>query len=194
MKLKYIKTFETFSAEDEKVPSAGVNADMNDFNNAENQIKDFNSRKSALLTIYKTYKEDDKKSSSIPIDLYNKLLSAKFIESGDKNKIQFLNPLFTIYSEICEKTRELSNLNGTLANKKKEITDKQKAISDKSIDTETANKDIQNLNKDMSDITKNLSEINKTISDLQKNSTDQLNKINKNLQDSKKRIDNLDKK
>lgn len=192
MKLKYIKTFETFSDEDQKA-SLGVNADMNSFNDTENNIKDFNSRKSAFMSIYDTYKEDDKETS-MQTDLYNKLLSAKFIKAGDKNKIQFLNPLFTIYSEVCQKTRDLKNMNETLANKRKEVVDKQKAISDKSIDTVTANKDIQNINKDIVDITKKLVDVNKNISDLQKNSNDQLTNMTKTLQDSKKRIDDLDKK
>ena len=69
--MKYLKTFETFDVKKEN-PGLEIGSDMNNFNDSEKWLKDFNTRKNAFVTIYNTYKEDANPSDNIPQDLYNK--------------------------------------------------------------------------------------------------------------------------
>ena len=190
--MKYIKTFEKFDVLKEK-PPVEIASDMNTFNDNENWIKDFNTRKNQLMNIYKTYKEDATPTEATSTDLYNKLVSGKYIKpSNVKAKIVFNNPLFTIYSEICKKTRELNNINGTLQQKQNELIEKQRAVAANEIDRETANTDVENINNDIQAKTDQLSQIKKDITNLQKASKDDFTDRIKNLTTSKTRITKLD--
>lgn len=185
--MKFIKRFEQFDINKEK-PPVDIGTDMNNFNGSENNIKDFNTKKNTLLNIYMTYKPDQNPSTGTPVDLYQKLLSAKFIKPGEKT-ISFINPIFAIYSEFCSKKRQAQDITNTIEQKKKGISDTQANVTDK----DTANTDIENLNKDIQDQTNKLNLLNKEISDLQKSSQKQITDNVKNLETSKKRITNLDK-
>ena len=190
--MKYFKSFEAFDIKKEN-PPLEVGSDMNNFNDSEKWVKDFNSRKSLLDSIYINYKEDATPSDSIPLDLYNKLVSGKFIAPNNvKTKITFLNPLFTIYAEISKKNRELKNINSTIESKKKELGDKQTTLNSNGGDKETLNNDIENLNNDIKTQLDSINNIKKEINDLQKSSTTNLNNMIKNLQTSKNRINKLD--
>ena len=189
--MKYLKTFETFDVKKEN-PGLEIGSDMNNFNDSEKWLKDFNTRKNAFVTIYNTYKEDANPSDNIPQDLYNKLLSSKFIkENSDKSKIVFLNPLFNLYSELCKKTREVKNVTSTLEQKKKDLIEKQNSIKNNDGDRETANKDIETSTNDVKELNDSLVKINTEINNLRKSSNDEINKYTKSLTDSKKRIDTL---
>ena len=184
--MKYLKRFEKFDLKDKPVDVA---TDMNTFNSSEENIKDFNSKKSALLNIYLTYQQDATPTDATPTDLYRKLLSGKFIKPGNVNsKIIFTNPLFAVYSEYCAKSRELKNISGTLDQKKQELEAKQ---GDTSGDAETRNNDIQTLNNDIQDKMKSLDQLKRDISSLQKSASDQIKSSTTNLDGAKKRITQL---
>lgn len=181
----YIKHFEAFDVKKENQPLE-ITADMNNFNDTEKWIKEFNSKKSQLLQIYMSYKNDTQ------TDLYNKLLSAKFIKpSNANNKLAFINPLFTVYSEYCQKNRDIKNIQISITQKQKELTDKQSAMSSGDGDKEVLKKDIENAQKDITDLNTQLNDIKKNISDLQKTSTKQIQDKTKELQLAKNRIDNV---
>jgi predicted RNase H-like nuclease (RuvC/YqgF family) len=190
--MKYLKTFEKFDVKKEN-PGLEIGSDMNNFNDSEKWLKDFNARKNAFITIYNTYKDDTNPSDNIPQDLFNKLLSAKFIkQNSDKSKIVFINPLFNIYSELCKKTREVKNITSTLNQKKTDLIEKQKSIKNNDGDTETINKDIQDTNNSIKELSDNLNKINNEINNLKKSSDEQIKKSTKTLKDSKTRIDTLE--
>lgn len=189
--MKHLKKFEKFNVEKEKQPIE-VTADMNNFNDSEKWIKDFQTRKIAFETIYNTYIEDAQQSDSTPLDLYNKLVQGKFIKpTSAKSTIVFLNPLFTIYSEVCKKGRELKSNTQTLDQKKQDLLAKQKSITDNTGDRATAENDIKAINMDIQNRTKSLGNINSEINRLKKAAMDEINAKIKNLAASKSRITSL---
>ncbi len=184
--MRYIKTYETFDVKKENQPLE-ITSDMNAFNDNEKWIAEFNSKKNSLMQIYATYKDDGK--DIISVDLYNKLLSGKFINtSNDKTKISFINPLFGIYSEFCKKSRELKNTNTSLEQKKNSISSIQTNINNGEGDKEIENNDIKAATNDIKTMTDKLTQINKEISDLQNSSNQQIQTKIKELQASQKRI------
>ena len=188
--MKHIKTFETFNIKKE-APTPEIGADMSTYNSSETNVKDFNSRKQALLNIYLTYAEDSTPTTAIATDLFNKLVAAKFIKPGNvKSGLVFLNPLFTVYSEFCRKSRDTKNTENTLDQKKAEIENKEKNIATNT--GETANNDIENLNKDIKNQTDTLNKSDKEASDLQKSAKDEMIRKAKELENAKKRITKYD--
>lgn len=192
--MKYIKRFnEAFDIKKEN-PPVEVASDMTSFNDTEKWVKDFNTRKGILANIYMTYKDDVTPSEeSTPVDLYNKLVAAKFIKpSNVKSKLVFFNPLFNIWGEICKKNRQLKNANTTLSQKKQDIANKQSEVAAGTGDVTSANTDIETANNDMKAQLDNLTAIKKEIANLQKASADEMKNRVKALQTSKKRITKLD--
>ena len=190
--MKYIKTFETFNIKQE-MPTPEIGADMATFNSSENNVKDFNTRKQALLNIYLTYAEDPTPTNTVASDLFKKLVTAKFIKPGDvKGGLNFINPLFTVYSEFCRKSRDTKNTENTLDQKQAEIADKQKSIATNTGDRETANNDIANLNNDIKDQTDVLNKSDAETTQLQKAAKDELTNKAKELENAKKRITKFD--
>lgn len=191
--MKYIKTYEKFDLVKEN-PGIEIGSDMTSFNDSEKWIKDFNTKKGILLGIYNTYKEDEKPVDGLTsVDLYNKLLSGKFITpSNTKSKIIFTNPLFNIYSQYCQKNRMVKNINNSLNQKKQEMLTKQASINNNEGDRETINTDIAAIKADMDAKQKELLNINKDIQSLQKSSSDELTNKAKSIVLSKKRITQFD--
>src|ERR1700761_4286593 len=128
--MQYILTFEKFNIQKEK-PDTPLRTDMTLFNNSQDNIQDFKKRQNQLTQIYQTYRDDDNPvQGQIPSDLYNKLLSNKFIKPGNKNNIQFSNQLFAQHAEFCTKQRQTTNVQNNLASSDKTIQDTNKNIQD----------------------------------------------------------------
>lgn len=188
----HLKTYEKFQDIEIKKQPLEMTADMNTFNQAERDIKDFQTRKNLFLNIYKTYTDDDKSTGGMPIDLYNKLLQAKFIKATNpKSKIVFLNSLFGLWSEYCKKVRELQDFETTLTQKQKDLAEKQSMLNSNQGDRESTQKDITNIQQDIRDGNEKVGDINTQIAKLKKSSDDELKLKIKNLTLSKKRITQL---
>jgi len=192
--MKYIKTFEKFDIPKIK-PIPEIGADMTLFNNSEVNIKNYNTKKKQLADIYSNYAEDDNPvQGRMPTDLYNKLLSGKFIKSGNKDNVQFNNPLFAQYSTFCAKQRQVTNIDNNLQNKTKDIEDTKINIQNNVGDRQTNNDTINNLNQDVKNQKTQLNQVEKETKDLQKSSNTQLKNNTKELEDAKKRITTLTSK
>ncbi len=192
--MKYITTFEKFDIKKEK-PDLPLKTDMTLFNNSEVNINDFKKRKDQLSQIYMNYKEDDKPvQGKISTDLYNKLLSGKFINPGNTNNIQFTNPLFAQHAELLTKQRQTKNIEDNLNTADKNIQDTNKNIQD-NIGSKEANDDnIKNQTDSISKQKKDLDKVEKDSNDLQKSSQKQIQNNIKDLETAKKRITNLSAK
>lgn len=189
----YIKTFEKFQDKEIKQQPLEVTADMNMFNVAEKDIKDFKSRKNLLEDIYKNYTEDNTPTNGIAVDLYNKLLQAKFIKpSNPKSKITFINGLFGIWAEYCKQLRELQNYQATNTQKQKDLAEKQEMMNSNQGDRQTAQQDITNIQKNIADGNQKINDISSQIQKLKKSTEDELKLKIKNLTLSKQRITGLE--
>lgn len=192
--MKYLSTFEKFNINQE-APDAPVRTDMTLFNNSEDNIKDYKKRKDQLSQIYLNYKEDDQPvQGRMSSDLYNKLLSGKFIKPGNKNNIQFSNPLFAQHAEFLSKERQTKNVQNNLGNSEKTIQDTQKNIQTNTGDRESNNQIVQQQTQNMQNQKKELDQIKKDTKDLQDSSKKQIQNNTKDLEEAKKRITNLSNK
>lgn len=179
----YIKTFEKFQNNEIENQPLEIKAAMNAFNIAEFEINDYKNRRSSFLDIYKTYIKDEDFTN-----LYTKLLQNKFIKPGDKSKIVFINPLFSLWANYCQKVRELQDLEITLENSKKNLLDKQKQLNSNQGDIEMLKNDIKSMQTDISAINRKMSEMIAQIDKLKKSSEDELKLMSKELEDIKKII------
>jgi hypothetical protein len=187
--MKYLIFFEKFNIQKEK-PNIEIRSDMDTFNNSETNVKDFNSKKGQLLQIYLNYAEDSNPvEGTIPNDLYNKLLSGKFIKQGDKKNIIFTNPLFTKYAQYCRTKRDAKNTENNLQNASKNIDNIKSNIDTNTGDREVNNNQLkaeeENLNKSL----KTLDNIKKDANKLQTGSKEDIKRTSKDLTDAKKRIE-----
>jgi DNA repair exonuclease SbcCD ATPase subunit len=190
----YILTFEKFNIQKEQ-PDAPVRTDMTLFNNSEDNVKDYDKRKNQLSQIYMNYKDDDNPvQGQMSSDLYNKLLSGKFIKPGNKNNIEFSNPLFAQYAEFCTKQRQTKNIQNNLANKEKNIEDTQKNIQNNLGDRQVNNDTVSNLTQDIQTQKKELDTVDKDTKELQNSTKKQLQSNIKDLDSAKKRITKLSDK
>ena len=192
--MKYIFTFEKFNIQQAK-PDAPLRTDMTLFNNSEDNIKDYNKRKDQLAQIYLNYRDDDNPvQGKIPSDLYNKLVSGKFIKPGNKNSTEFSNPLFAQHAEFLSKERQTKNTQDNLANSEKTINDTQANIKNNVGDRQVNNDTVTNQTKEIQDQKKQLDQIKKDTHVLQDSSKKQVQNNTKDLEDAKKRITSLSDK
>lgn len=191
--MKYIKKFEKFDIKKENQPLE-ITADMNQFNKAEVDQKEFNGgRKAQLFQIYQTYAQDAKiGNTNIAQDLFNKLKSAKYLDpkSTVTNPI-WLNPLFKVYSEYCQQERNVKNSDETLKLKKQTIDNAQKAKASNQGNKDVLDKDIADANAGVKEEDDKLTQTQNNINTLKKTSDKELKDKQKQFIDAKKRIDSL---
>ena len=204
--MKYLKKFEKFDLAKENQPLE-IKADMTKFNTDESNKKKFDKFKNQLKTIYMNYIDDQTPSKDgIATDLYNKLLSARFIKKGTpktKGQIIWKNPdepddintkensMFRLYAEELEQERNATKAEQTLQQKQQDLANKQKSIQSNVGDTETAKNDIENINKDITNMGDKLNQTKTNAQDLKKASKKELDDKRKELEAAKKRIDKI---
>ena len=183
---KYLKTFEDFTTD--KNDSTELGSAKQFFNKAENDIKEFNSKKINLQNIYLMSKSND--------EINNKLKSQKFID----DKGQFVNELLGLWAQLCRKNKDIKLKELQIENIKKNIVDIQKSIDDKKKllaenpdIKEDADKFISDSGVTLKDANASLQKCNQDIKDLQKNISDVQNGINIKLNSYKQNL-NTDKK
>jgi len=206
--MKYIKTYEKFDLVKPDQPlSVDLRADMTNFNQSELNKKQFDKYKAKLQSIYQNYIDDQTPNENgIAQDLYNKLLSAKFIKKGNpKLKGQIIwknpdetdetiakeNPMFKIYAEELSQERKTKKAEETLQQKQKDMAEKEQAIKNNQGDASVASKDIDNIKTDISTETDNLSKTATEVQTLKKAAKKELDDKKKELDLGKRRIEKL---
>lgn len=177
--MKYLKTFEAF----EKPEDISI---KNNYENLSDNIKEYNSKKISLQTIYNSYKDNN--------DLISKLKSQKYID-GNGDKIVFINPLLGLWAQVCSKNRELNDIELDYNNKTKEYTDK-KTEYNKATSQETKNlinTQLQTMNVELTNTKKQIDDLKKEIDDAQKNADDRLKEMNDRLKEEKDKVTTIDK-
>ena len=118
--MKIIQSFRSFLEKYTIQPDENVNLvdKKNHYNTLEEQIKEFESQKPGLETIYNTYL--DKR------DLINRLKIGKYIKDTQQQEISYINPLFSSYASILDLRRKVKDLETFKSQSQKETQDKEK--------------------------------------------------------------------
>lgn len=88
----------------------------NHYNTLEEQIKQYDSQRPGLETIYNTYLDKT--------DLINRLKLGKFIQDTQQQEISYINPLFSSYSSILDLKRKVKDLENFKVKTQKEAQEK----------------------------------------------------------------------
>ena len=174
-----IKRFKDFILEKIAVSSTdspNIASSINNINDLEKHLTEFNTKKTDLQNIYMTATDEK--------DLINKLSAKQFINSAlNKTQMKFENPLLGKYSSVCDFKKQISDL-------EKENTEVQKSIEDKKsqIGPNPTLKD--SLTQDIESKTTDVNRIKARISEL-KAESDRIERLTmKELQELQKKIFN----
>lgn len=118
--MKKIHTFKDFFEKYIIEPGSNVSLvdKKNQYNTLEEQIKQYDSQRPGLETIYNTYLDKT--------DLTNRLKLGKFIQDTQQQEISYINPLFSSYSSILDLKRKVKDLENFKRNTQKEAQEKTK--------------------------------------------------------------------
>jgi len=183
--MKYLKKFNPFV---EKY-SIGQNdpadfaSDKNTFNQTENFVKEFLVKKVTLENIYVTYRDEK--------DLITKLFAQKFIpvNTSDKKKVQFSNPLFGLYAQALEKKRQLKSLEDDLLSQQGTLADRQTTINQNPDTKDSLSNDVQYTQSKISDINNSISRLKNEVVTLERNTQQKLKQMKIDILNNKKKID-----
>lgn len=183
--MKYLKKFKPFVEKytiDQNDPTEFA-SDKTTFNQNENFVKEFLTKKVTLENIYATYKDEK--------DLTTKLFAQKFIpiNTSNKKKIQFINPLFGLYAQALEKERELKSLEDDLTSQQGTLSDRQTTMNQNPDTKDSLANDVQYTQSKISDITTNIARLKNEIVTLERNTQQKLKQMKTDILNNKKRID-----
>ncbi len=158
-------------------------SDKTYFNKAESDIKEFLNKKTTLDNIYITYKDEK--------DLIAKLAAQKFIpvNTGDKKKIMFTNPLIGLYADAAEKKRELRSIEDELTTQTNSLNQTKIAITQNPDAAESLKDDESHTQSKISDLNTRISQLKSDITTLERNSRDKLKEMKNGLVNNKKKLD-----
>lgn len=158
-------------------------SDKSYFNKSENDIKEFLSKKTTIDNIYKTYTDEK--------DLIKKLFAQKFIplNTSDKNKIKFTNPLIGLYAMSAEKSRQLRSLENELLTQTDTLSQRQTAINTNPDASDSLQNDVSYTQTKISDIKSKITKLKDEIVTLERNTRDKLKQMKDGLDDNKKKLD-----
>jgi hypothetical protein len=148
----------------------------NHYNTLEDQIKEYDSQRPGLETIYNTYLDK--------ADLINRLKLGKFIQDTQQQEISYINPLFSSYSSILDLKRKVKDLETFKEKTQKEAQEKK------------SNQETQpELSKELEDQSKllstQLSNKDSEINILKRRISEEETKHQKLITDSKKKLSDL---
>lgn len=160
-----------------------VASDKNSLNNLEENIKEFLTKKTIVDSIYATYKDEK--------DLVSKLFAQKFIplNTSDKKKITFTNPLIGMYAQIADKRRELKGIEDELESQKSTLSQRQTTIAQNPDTSDSLKDDIAYTQTKITDINTRIANLKDEISNLEKSSQLKLKQMKLDLTNSKNRLD-----
>ena len=148
----------------------------NHYNTLEDQIKEYDSQRPGLETIYNTYLDK--------ADLINRLKLGKFIQDTQQQEISYINPLFSSYSSILDLKRKVKDLETFKEKTQKEAQEKK---SSEEIQPELS-KELEDQSKLLST---QLSTKDNEINILKRRISEEETKHQKLITDSKKKLSDL---
>jgi len=165
--MNIILNFKNFVSENLEVSSTdrpGVISGKNYLNDMSRYIKEYNSKKTTLQNIYTKYTDDK--------ELLALLKSNGFIDKTEDNirKIKFLNPLFAVFYQACEKMRQIQNVSKEIEKIKQSKSEKEKMEETDTLTSakpEGVKSDSDQLNDSLKDKTKELNFLQTEIKKIQ---------------------------
>jgi hypothetical protein len=124
-------------------------------------------------------------------DLIKKLAAQKFIpvNTSDKKKIKFTNPLIGLYALSAEKSRELRSLESELGTQTDTLSQRQSAIGTNPDATDSLQNDVAYTQGKISDINSRIAKLKNEIVTLERNTRDKLKQMKDGLANNKKKLD-----
>lgn len=176
--MKILTTFRLFLEKYTIQPDENVNLvdKKNHYNTLEEQIREYESQKPALETIYNTYL--DKK------DLINRLKLGKYIKDTQQQEISYINPLFSSYASILDLKRKVKDLETFKSQSQKEAQDKEKKET-------TLPQQAEDLAAQSKLISDQISKKDNEINILKRRISEEETKHQKLITDSKKKLSDL---
>ena len=158
-------------------------ASKTSFNKMENDIKEFLTKKTVVDNIYLTYTDEK--------DLVSKLFAQKFIplNTGDKKKISFINPLIGLYAQASDKKRDLKRIEDELSSQNDTMSQRQTTISQNPDTSDSLKNDVTYIQGKISDINKQMSTLKNEITSLEKSTELKLKQMKVEMAANKKRLD-----
>lgn len=158
-------------------------SDKSYFNKSESDIKEFLTKKTIIDNIYKTYTDEK--------DLIKKLSAQKFIpiNTSDKKKIQFINPLIGLYASSAEKSRELRSLESELGTQTDTLSQRKSAIGTNPDAIISLQNDVAYTQGKISDINSRIAKLKNEIVTLERNTRDKLKQMKDSIANNKKKLD-----
>jgi chromosome segregation ATPase len=174
-----IKRFKDFILEKIAVSSTdspNIASSINNINDLEKHLTEFNTKKTDLQNIYMTATDEK--------DLMNKLSAKQFINSAlNKTQMKFENPLLGKYSSVCDFKKQISDLEKENTEVEKSIEDKKSQIGPNPTLKDSLTQDIESKTTDVSRIKARISEL--------KAESDRIERLTmKELQELQKKIFN----
>jgi septal ring factor EnvC (AmiA/AmiB activator) len=129
-----------------------IASDINNLNNLEGFIEEFNNKKTTLQNIYMTARDEK--------DLINKLSASQFIDSTtNKSQMKFKNPLLGKYSTSCDYNKQILDLENEQKEIEISVGEKQSQVGPNPTLRDSLTQDIQSKKTDISRIKARISEI-----------------------------------
>jgi uncharacterized phage infection (PIP) family protein YhgE len=154
--------------------TTGLVSKKNYINEMEVHIKEFPSKKVQLERIYTNYTDDQ--------NLLQLLKNSGFIDRTISNprKIEFSNPLFTIYYRACEKMRQLNALQKSIDDTKTTVSEKEKTLQSDNTQS-NLQEDITQLNDQLKEKLRQLDTYKSDIKDIQEQTKKKLSQLSTEL-------------
>lgn len=153
---------------------------MNRLNDLEKFISEYNQKKSIIENIYRSYKDDN--------DLISKLKSNKLISSDNIKELKFENPFIEMWARICEKKRQIGELESKIKDTEEQIKLDENTSKDNTMLSDTLSQSIQSKKDSIKGYQEKIKEIGLEIQDIEKKSKDKLMQMKKDVELSKKEL------
>ena len=161
--------------------SPSLASQKNKLNDLEKHTKEFLQKKTDLENIYLTYTDEG--------DLINKLSARGFIKkTGNKKQIEFENPLFSVFSSACEKTRTLKDLEKSVEELGEKLKDKNEYLQKNPSSKDSVGQEIESVRKDLGEKNKQIQKISTEIVQLQRISNQRLLDMQQDSKDTNRQV------
>lgn len=181
--MKYVKEFKNFVSE-KFTPTQNDHPEqvssMNNFNDMEKWIKEFNSMKTVVQNVYDNYKTED--------ELTNTLFGKKLINSKNLKQMKFNNPLLGMWAKACESKRRLNDLTSKTDKNKQDLVDDQTNVKNNPSMAQSFEDTIKQKQQNISDNQSEINDLKLKVANLEKQTRDELKKMTDRMNLSKKQI------
>jgi chromosome segregation ATPase len=176
---KYLKFVEAFVPD--KLDPPEIASSMNTTNNDEKNIKEYNAKKATISSLYMNYKTED--------ELVNGLFSNKFITTKtDITKLKFNNPLLEMWARVCQKNRELVNIENDIKKYQDQIKGENDNLKGNPSSKESITNNIKLIQSQIQQKTTEINQKKTEIMNMGNDITKQLKVMSDRLTKSKKDI------